>query len=288
VIGFDAFRSSWDLQDALVRGLSAEGIEVIHLGLVPTPLLHHSAARLGADGAVFLAGGSGRGEKTIRLYTGGSPLSREDLVSLLRTMEKQPGAPLLPLRGRVRYINVIPDYLRDLEREFATLPPLLRRFPAKVVVGANHGPASMTAPSILLRLGCRVVKLACTVEARGRCEGAPYDSAATVWEVGMVVRAARADFGVSFDREGRRITVVDSEGERVPAAAIDALLATEETRLKGGEDGTYGTLRMVDLLTRSRANLGRNTLLTNTLQEIPSSFSWKGASTPGQPPRGKQ
>lgn len=281
VIGFNAFRSSWEPQNSLLRGLSAGGVEVMHLGVVPSPVLLFAARRLGADGAILLADDGERGRKSLRLFANGSPLDREDLVLLRREMEGRSVPPVLPVRGRVRYINMIPDYLRELEKRFAGVRPLLRRFQAEVVVGANHGAASMTAPHALLRAGCRVVKLGCTLDARNGMDHAAYDSAATLQELGMVVRATRADFGASLDGEGLRAAFVDGGGRPISAGTIGALLEQPgDAEGSEEEDAAALLLRLVGALTRARTARGRKILFREMLDPPTSPSSRAPARIP--------
>jgi phosphomannomutase len=277
VIGFDAFRSSWESQNSLLRGLSAGGVEVIHLGVAPSPLLLFSARALGAEGALHLAGDGRRARKSVRAYVNGAPLGAEDLLRLRRKMEESTVPAILPLRGRVRYINMIPDYLRSLEERFSGLRPLLRRFQTEVVVGANHGAAAMTVPHALLRVGCRVVKLGCALGAGEGSGHAAHDDPAMLQELGLVVRATRADLGVSLDGEGRRIAFVDGAGKPVHGGRIEALLGSPSPDGDWeGSDATVTLLRLVEALTRTRIARGRKIMFREML----------APDAPSRPPRG--
>ncbi len=54
--GYDGRISSPDLEAALVEGLSVEGLDVMRIGLGPTPMLYYAAATLGVDGGVMITG----------------------------------------------------------------------------------------------------------------------------------------------------------------------------------------------------------------------------------------
>ncbi|MGI4797084.1 MAG: phosphomannomutase/phosphoglucomutase, partial [Janthinobacterium lividum] len=55
-VGCDGRLSSPELEQALVSGLKASGMEVLRVGLGPTPMLYYAATTLKTDGAVMVTG----------------------------------------------------------------------------------------------------------------------------------------------------------------------------------------------------------------------------------------
>src|SRR5690606_38219173 len=56
VVGRDGRESSLMLEAALVRGLTESGIDVVKIGLGPTPMLYYAAAELGVAGGIMITG----------------------------------------------------------------------------------------------------------------------------------------------------------------------------------------------------------------------------------------
>src|SRR3990172_1549040 len=54
VVGRDARKSSPELTDALIRGIADEGVDVIEIGLVATPMLYFAVDLLGAGGGIMV------------------------------------------------------------------------------------------------------------------------------------------------------------------------------------------------------------------------------------------
>ncbi len=215
-LGFDARPSSIDLQNAFQRGLAAEGVNVLNVGLAPAPLVYFSIHRLKTDGAVIVTGSHrAAGWNGIRFYLGRQPLpgrTVEEILSQARSLGRR---DLLPMAGRVTYLNMVPDYLRTLQREFAPLKALNRNGPLRVVVAGGNGAASLTAPVAFTRLGCRVLKYGCSLEGPKQSQAHDPSDPLFLNETGSAVRAAKADFGVLFDGDGDRVRVVDHKGEPV-------------------------------------------------------------------------
>ena len=83
VVGRDTRRSGPLLEAALVAGLTAEGADVVALGVVPTPAVAWVAAREGAAGAVISASHNPFEDNGVKLFgTGGKKLRDETEAAL--------------------------------------------------------------------------------------------------------------------------------------------------------------------------------------------------------------
>src|SRR5215469_760709 len=55
-VGYDGRLTSPELEAALVDGVTVEGMDVVRIGLGPTPMLYYAAATLGVDGGIMVTG----------------------------------------------------------------------------------------------------------------------------------------------------------------------------------------------------------------------------------------
>jgi len=55
-VGYDGRLTSPELEGALVDGVTSEGMDVVRIGLGPTPMLYYAAATLGVDGGIMVTG----------------------------------------------------------------------------------------------------------------------------------------------------------------------------------------------------------------------------------------
>ncbi|MFH1681909.1 MAG: hypothetical protein ABIH26_14875 [Candidatus Eisenbacteria bacterium] len=227
-IAADARPSSADLRDALVRGLASGGLTVADLGHAPPAVLLTSMRRLRLDGGLAVTGGHLPLDRNgVRLYLRERPLAADEVRAVLRRARDLPEERLLPVRGSVTRINMIPDYIRGLERAFAPLRRRLKHQSIHVVVAACRGIASLTAPHALSRIGCRVFRLGCTLDPGANGSAPDPSDPALLRELGLTVRASRADLGVLLGGDGERVRVVDHRGRAVTPDLLLALLAAD-------------------------------------------------------------
>lgn len=271
-LGFDARPSSEELQNALQRGLSAEGINVLNLGVAPAPLVYFAVNNLKTHGGIVVTGSHRPGGwNGVRLYLGRQPLPSRALDELLASARRTGRRDLLPMLGEVTYLNLVPDYIRSLRREFKSLAEELKGAPIGVVVAGGNGAASLTAPATLSRIGCRVIKLGCSLEGSSQSQAHDPSDPLFLNETGATVRASRADFGVLFDGDGDRIRVVDHRGEPVRADHLMMLFADSVAR-RVKEARVACDLRASDALEEILGRRGAETLLVppthNSLMEV--------------------
>ena len=169
--------------------------------------------------------------------------------------------PLLPIKGNVAYRNMVGEYLQSMESRFEQVADWTCDKPVSVVVSANHGVASLTAPHALLRMGCRVLKMSCSMG--GRAEDACPDPAdpGRLRGIGSAVRAFGGDFGVSIDGEGARITVLGDDGRVISSDRILSLF-TESVGEENPGIRVVCDLGMSDLVELSVEERNGSTLFT--------------------------
>src|SRR5581483_8285390 len=116
-LGRDGRASSPALRDRLVAGLTAGGLDVIDIGVCPTPVLYFSLFQLPVDGGVMITGSHNASEYNgFKLCIGKEALHGEEIQHLRRVMEAgrfSSGAGTLTMRP------LLSDYLAYLKTTFA-------------------------------------------------------------------------------------------------------------------------------------------------------------------------
>ena len=160
VVGRDTRRSGPLLEAALVAGLSAEGVDVTTLGVVPTPAVAWLAVAEGAAGAVISASHNSFADNGVKLFTaGGKKLSDEveerledELLALLGGLES----------GSARTgeaVGTIVDGSSAVDRWADSVAASIEGRGLgglTVVVDCANGAASTVAPRVLRSLGATV------------------------------------------------------------------------------------------------------------------------------------
>ncbi len=220
VVGRDPRASGEFLSAAVVAGLASAGVDVLDVGVLPTPAVAFLTAELGADlGAVISASHNPMPDNGLKfLARGGHKLADEleDAIEarLREDWERPTGAAV----GRVRQDATAGD--RYVEHLLGTLPQRLDGI--RVVVDAAHGAAHLVAPEVLRRAGAEVVAIGDRPDGLNINDG--YGST-HLDRLRAAVVEHRAHAGVALDGDADRCLAVDARGEVVDGDQILAVLA---------------------------------------------------------------
>ena len=204
-IGRDNRPSGDELRDALVRGLTESGLDVIDIGQVPTPLLYWSLNHLAVVGGIQVTGSHNPPEYNgFKLSLGTASIHGEEIQEIYRlaVAGKFPAG-----KGSVRTREIIDAYVDDI---VARTGPLQRRL--KVVVDCGNGVGALVAPRLFDRLDVEWTGLFC--ESDGTFPNHHPDPTVVdnLQDLIRAVRSSGADLGVGFDGDADRIGVVDGDG----------------------------------------------------------------------------
>ncbi|MBW1797144.1 MAG: phosphomannomutase/phosphoglucomutase [Deltaproteobacteria bacterium] len=204
-VGYDCRLSSPDLSQGLIEGLMECGVQVVDLGMVPTPLLYFSLHHLETDGGVQITGSHNPPEfNGFKICLGKATIHGEEIQEIRKISES---GKFISGKGTLDKADMNDPYLRYLEGNIEPGP-----FKRRVVVDAGNGAGGPVAEEIYKRLGFEVVPLFC--EPDGRFPNHHPDPTIPENLEAMIskVRDVSADLGIAFDGDADRIGVVDSEG----------------------------------------------------------------------------
>jgi phosphomannomutase/phosphoglucomutase len=220
-IGYDARLSSPRLRDAISRGLISSGLDVIDLGLCPTPALYFSLHHLTPGAGIMITGSHNPAEfNGFKLCVGKDTIYGEEIQKLRRIMEKiqgsggrgQAGKPqglsAMSYEPRTSHHPIIPDYaghLKGLFREYHDVP-------LKVVLDSGNGTAGLAAPDVIRSMGCEVIELFSEPDGRFPNHHPDPTVPKNLETLIATVKRERADLGIAFDGDSDRIGVVDEKG----------------------------------------------------------------------------
>ncbi len=207
VVGRDGRLSGPRLISIVRQALMAAGVEVIDVGLVPTPVLYYAAQAYGTGTGIMLTGSHNPPEYNgMKLMLAGKTLAAEGLQALKeRTWA---GRTLVPAAGgSLVHRDIKPDYQQRLLQEIQLKRPL------KVVVDAGSGAAAMVVPAVLEALGCTVIPLFCEVDGHFPHHHPDPSQPQNLEALIACVRLEKADIGLAFDGDGDRLGVVTETGQ---------------------------------------------------------------------------
>ena len=249
IIGRDSRTSSPTVRHAVLAGLFATGCHVIDVGLCPTPTILLMAKALGAQGSITItASHNPVAWNGIEFASNlGHLLTQTERDELMRIYAKEDFA-LTPWneQGTLETCGEAIGYHLDQILSSAWLAPdLIRKADLKVVMDAGNGAGSVISPSLLRRLGCRVVALNCVADGHFRRPAEPTPEALD--ELCKTVVASGADIGFAHDGDADRLVVVTERGVPLSGEWTLAFIADFMLRkTKGDVVATVSTSRMLD------------------------------------------
>jgi phosphoglucosamine mutase len=230
VVGRDGRASGEMLEAAVVAGLTSAGVDVLRVGVLPTPAVAHVTAVRGADlGVMLSASHNAMPDNGVKFFARGGhklPDDVEDAIEarLGEAWLRPTGAGV----GRVRDDARGPvEYVEHLLAAGTTRLDGLR-----VVVDCANGAASSVSPEALRRAGADVVAVAAEPDGLNINDGV---GSTHLDHVAAAVREHRADVGIAHDGDADRCLAVDASGQVVDGdqiLAVTALALREQGRLR--------------------------------------------------------
>ncbi len=228
VIGYDIRHSSHDLRNGLADGLKQNGMDVLDIGLVATPVLYWVAYRLGVAGVMITASHLGKEYNGFKLLVGSRPIWG-DAIHALRDLTYAE-SELTPGGGYTASSGVNDAYIQYLATSFRPTRPL------KIVVDAGNGMGGPYAPRLLDELGHTVTAIFCDPDGDFPNHHPNPEKAENMRDLAAKVIEVGADIGLAFDGDADRVGVVDEHGQFISADKIMAWLAQDViTRNPGGK-----------------------------------------------------
>jgi phosphoglucosamine mutase len=228
VVGRDPRASGQFLEAAVVAGLAGAGVDVLRLGVVPTPAVAYLTGALGAGFGVMLSASHNPApDNGIKFFSrGGLKLPDEIEDEIERYLAAQPAiAPALPAAGFGRVTDAAAEVERYLTHLLSTLPERGGDAPLnglRVVVDCAHGAAYDVAPRLLRRAGADVIAIGAEPDGDNINAGCGSTSIGTL---SAAVLTHGADAGLAFDGDADRCLAVDADGQVIDGDQILAVLA---------------------------------------------------------------
>jgi phosphoglucosamine mutase len=230
VVGRDTRVSGSMLEDALAAGLTAAGVAVSSIGIVPTPAVAYLTRTLGADiGFMITASHNPPQYNGIKVF---------NADSLSYTDERQYNVEKIIAESRFAFADWQEvGVAKQLEAahfyvEMLTKAVKLHR-PWRVVVDPGCGAAYIAAPTALNALGCKTTVLNAQPDGTFPARSSE-PTAESLAKLAKVVQALGADLGVAFDGDGDRVAFIDAAGEFVDFDRALAAFTAYVLRKHGG------------------------------------------------------
>ncbi len=220
IVGRDPRASGEFLQSAICAGLASAGVDVIDVGVVPTPAVAFLTDHTGADlGVMLSASHNPMPDNGIKLFArGGVKLDDAIEDAIEAHLKITNNLPTGSGVGRIRSDHdLIEKYLHHLA---ASITNSLEGI--KVVIDGANGSASLVGPEALRRAGAQVVTIHCEPNGLNINENC---GSTHMEDLFAAVLKHGADVGIAHDGDADRCLAVDADGNFIDGDQILAILA---------------------------------------------------------------
>ncbi|MFJ2739027.1 phosphoglucosamine mutase [Streptomyces sp. NPDC087440] len=225
VVGRDPRASGEFLEAAVVAGLASAGVDVLRVGVLPTPAVAYLTGALGADlGVMLSASHNAMPDNGIKFFARGGHKLADELEVRIENLYEQHRSGEAWDRPTGAGVGRVTDYDEGFDKYIAHLMGVLpnRLDGLKVVLDEAHGAASRVSPEAFARAGAEIVTIGAEPDGLNINDG--YGSTHMERLQAAVVEHG-ADLGVAHDGDADRCLAVDHKGEEVDGDQILAVLA---------------------------------------------------------------
>jgi len=274
VIGRDGRLSGPRLATALSNGLRAAGVNVIDIGLAPSPVVYYSSYSKDIPSCIAITGSHNPPNYNgFKMVVDGVTLSAERIQAIKQRIIDN---DVTSGEGTYQEQEVIDDYLQTIIGDIK----LDRKM--KIVIDSGNGVAGATAPQVFRGIGCEVIDLFSDVDGNFPNHHPDPSQIENLQDLIAAVKEHDAELGLAFDGDGDRLGVVTKKGEIVWADRQMILFARDVLERNPGAEIIYDVKCSRNLATEIEAAGGKATMWRTGHSFIKAKLRETGAALAGE------
>lgn len=216
-VGRDCRLSGEKYAEALIKGLLSAKIDVVELGVCPTPVTYFSTFSINIEGAIMVTGSHNPAEYNGYKICIGKETIHGSQIQQLRILMEQKASSYLQEKSNdntstslLKRFSIIQEYIEYLVNNTNSD---IFNIGKKIVLDAGNGTASTVAPVLFKKLGAEVIPLFCELDGRFPNHHPDPTLPENLKHLVAKVLEEKADFGFAFDGDSDRLGMVDEKGQ---------------------------------------------------------------------------
>jgi phosphomannomutase/phosphoglucomutase len=204
-VGMDGRPSSDSIKNIVLNQLARYGLEVIDIGLVPTPVMYYAVFKMELGGGIIITASHNPPEYNgFKALVGKEAQAGDQIHEIYRIARSGNFPP--EQTGTIQKQNLIDDYLDYICSDIQLNKKI------KVVVDCGNGTGGLTAIPLYQRLGAKVIDLYSEVDGTFPNHHPDPTKIENLKDLIQKVKETNADLGIGLDGDADRIGVVDKNG----------------------------------------------------------------------------
>jgi phosphomannomutase len=272
-VGRDGRTHSPQLEAELVRGLTESGLDVVRIGVGPSPMLYFATATLGVDGGIQVTGSHNPADYNgFKMLLNGRSVFGQEIQALGRRAaagDWQHGS------GNVEQVDIVDDYVNRLVQDFAG---------GEFRIGwdAGNGAGGPVLEKLIAKLPGEHFAIYTDIDGNFPNHHPDPTVEANLEDLKTLVADKGLDFGIAFDGDADRIGAVDAKGRVVWGDQLLMILAGPVLKEQPGAT-IIADVKASQILFDRIAEMGGQPLMWNTGHSlIKSKMKETGAPLAGE------
>jgi phosphomannomutase/phosphoglucomutase len=276
IVGRDGRTSSPVLANSLSKGIISTGVNVMDIGLVPSPVVYFVTQHTEGKSGVVITGSHNPAEYNgVKMIIAGESLSGDKIQQLKQRIDSD--NYLTGEQGSIEQNSMfINEYIGLISEDIHIVRPM------KVVIDCGNGAAGELAPILFKTLGCEVIELFCDIDGTFPNHHPDPSNPKNLSDLITTVQHYDADVGIAFDGDGDRLGVVDSKGKIIWPDRQMMLFCKDVLSLKPGTEIIYDVKCSRHLNSQIVKNGGRPIMWKTGHSFIKAKIKETGASLAGE------
>jgi phosphomannomutase/phosphoglucomutase len=226
VVGRDCRLTSDRYRDLLMRGLLESGMDVVDIGVCPTPLLYFAIRHLDREGGMMITASHNPPEYNgFKVCNGFDTIAGAEIQKLAHIVHS---GDFTSAEGRIDHYDIITPYI-DFVTGNIRLEGSLR-----VGIDAGNGTGGPVATAVLERLGCEIHPIYCDMDGTFPNHEPDPTVMENLTDLRNLVLREGLDVGVAYDGDSDRLGVVDHRGEVLFGDKLMIIFAREILSRRSG------------------------------------------------------
>lgn len=204
-VGHDGRLSGPELSGALIEGLLDTGIDVIHLGVIPTPVLWFACHTQESRSGVMVTGSHNPADYNgLKIMIAGETLSEGQIINLRNRLLRQ---SIRRGKGQESRLDINDQYIQHIAEDVILAAPMT------IVIDSGNGATGPLALKLFNELGCKTIPLFCDIDGNFPNHHPDPSQEKNLASLKQAIIDNNADLGLAFDGDGDRIGVVTPSGK---------------------------------------------------------------------------